>query len=83
MLINAVETTMGDGIAAGDMIAIIRKLFTGGNSGCFAYDLVTLDHELTSIGVSRDPFPAKESNRAIRAIFDRYKIHEGVRFVRG
>ena len=81
-VIDAVETPTRTRGAGGDMIAVVGKLFAGSQTRSFAHDFVALDHELTAVGVHDDPFPTEKSDRAIRTIFDRDEVNEGVWFIR-
>jgi hypothetical protein len=81
--IDPVEAATRSGIAAGYMVAIVGKMFTGGETGGLADDLIALNHEAGAVGVFDDPFAAEQRDRVFGGVLDRNKVDESVRLVRG
>lgn len=69
-------------IATGDVVAVVGELLSGCETRRLAHDLVTFDHQLTSICMCDHPLSAEKSHGAIGAIFDRNEIDKRVRFIR-
>lgn len=82
MFIHTVETSMRDSIAASNVVAVIRKFFTGIEAGRLADDLITFNHELAAIRVHDHPLTPQQGDRAIRAVDDRNEINKRVWFIR-
>jgi hypothetical protein len=77
------EAALGAGIAAGNVIAIVGKLFARSEAGCFPDDPVALDHEAGPIRMENDPFAAEQGDGVVAGIVDGDEIDKGVGFVRG
>src|SRR6188768_3187415 len=69
-------------IAGADMVAVVRKFFSGRQGGGFAHDFVALDHQLRAIRVLDDPLAAEECHGLVGLVADRQEIDESVRLVR-
>ena len=82
LLVDSVKTPVRHRITTSDMVAVVGELFARSQTRRFAHNLVAFDHELTAVGVHDDPFPTEKSDRAIRTIFDRDEVNEGVWFIR-
>ena len=54
-----VKTPVGSGIAGGDVIAIVREVSAGRETGSFADNFVALDNQLSPVGVFDHPFAAE------------------------
>lgn len=83
VFVDAVETAVCDRVAAGHVVTVVRKFFSRRETRSLADDFVAFDHELAAVSVDDDPFASEQSHGAVRAIFDRDEINEGVRFVGG
>lgn len=59
LLIDSVKTSVRHGIAPGNMIAVVGKLFAGREPRCFTDNLVSFDHQLTAVRMSDDPFTSE------------------------
>jgi hypothetical protein len=81
MLVDAMKAPMRDGITTGYVIAIVRKLLAGTESGRLANNFISLDHKLAPVSVRNDPLASEQSHRAVRAILDGDEVDERVRFV--
>lgn len=79
---NAVKTAVNHGIAAGDVITVVGKLLTRGQTGSLTHDFVALDHQTGAVVVEHDPFSAQQGDRVIRGVVDRNEVDKGMRFVR-
>ena len=66
-----VKTPVGSGIAGGDVIAIVRKVSAGRETGSFADNFVALDNQLSPVGVFDHPFAAEQSHRAVGVVPNR------------
>ena len=82
VLINPMEASVGHGVATGDVIAVIGKLFARRKTGSFANNLITFDHELAAICVRDHPLASEQGDRAFRTVFDSDEINERVWLVR-
>jgi hypothetical protein len=60
------------------MVAVVRKMRTGDEGGSLTDNFVSLDHRPGSIRIFYHPLPAKQGNRAIRAIMNRQVIDKRV-----
>ena len=82
VLINPMEASVGHGVATGDVIAVIGKLFAGRKTGSFANNLITLDYKLAAIRVRDHPLASQQRDGAFRTVFDGDEINERVWLVR-
>lgn len=80
-LIHAVKTPVSLGIGAGDMIAVVGKLFAGDKTRGFTNDLVPLDDQPGPVGVSYDPFSTQEGDCVFGPVLNCDKIDERMGFV--
>ncbi len=80
-LIHSVKASVGLGIGAGDVIAVIRKLFSGRKTRCLANNLVALNNQPRAVGVSDDPFSAEQGDGVFGSVLNRDKVNESVGFV--
>ena len=78
VLINPMEASVGHGVATGDVIAVIGKLFARRKTGSFANNLITLDHKLAAIRVRDHPLACVQGVRAFRTVLDGDVINERV-----
>ena len=81
--VDAVKTPGGPGRAAGDMIAVVGKLFPGSEAGRFADDFFPFDDQVGSIEVLDHPFSAEERKRVFRSVVNRNEVDESVRLIGG
>lgn len=81
-IVHPVEATLGFGIAAGDMVTVVGKLFPGRETRGFAHDFVAFDHEPFAIGMQDDPFAAEQDYGVLRAVGDGDMVDKRVRLVR-
>lgn len=77
------KTPDGAGRAAGDVIAVVGKLFAGGEAGRFADDFLPFDDQAGSIEVLDHPFSAEERERVFRSVVNRNEVDESVRLIDG
>lgn len=82
VLVDPMETSVGDRVATGDVIAVIGKLFPGRKTGRFANNFITLNHELAAIRVRDHPLASEQRDGAFGTVFDRNEINERVWLVR-
>ena len=81
-MVDAVKTAVGPGVTAGDVVAVIGKLFSWREPRCLSHDFVALDHEPGAVRVLHDPFSSQESDAVFGAVVNGDVIDEGVRLVR-
>lgn len=77
------KTPGGAGRAAGDVIAVVGKLFTRGEAGRFADDFLPFDDQVGSVEVLDHPFSAEERERVFRSVVNRDEVDESVRLIGG
>ncbi len=82
-LVDAMEAALGAGIAAGNVITVIGKLFARSEAGRLSDDPVALDYEAGAIRMENDPFATEQGDGVLAGIVDRDEIDKGVGFVRG
>ncbi len=81
-IVDPVKAPARTGGAGGYMVAVIGKLFAGGQPRGLAHDLVAFDHELAAVGVGDDPFATEQGDGVLGAVMNRDEVNEGVRLVR-
>ncbi len=81
-IVHAVKTPAGARVATGDVVAVVGKLFAGGEARGLADDLVAFDYELVAVVVLHDPFAAEEGHGVLGAVVQRHEIDERMRLVR-
>ena len=75
------ETAVGLGVDARDVVAIVGKLLAGGESRSLTNDLISFDHEARAIGVNYDPLAAEQGDNPFGVVLNRDKVDKGVGFI--
>jgi hypothetical protein len=81
--VDAVERAGGAGGGAGDVVAVVGKLFAGREARGFADDFLAFDDEMGAVEVLDHPFAAEERERVFGAVVNRDEVDEGVRLIGG
>ena len=78
-LVKPVEGTRRFSGEVGDMIAVIRKGFTGRDSRGFADNFIPFHDRGGAVHIIEDPFSTHQSNRTVGEVVYTDEIDEGVK----
>ncbi|MEN9634606.1 MAG: hypothetical protein RL077_3010 [Verrucomicrobiota bacterium] len=81
LLVDAVEAAIHRGGTAGDVIAIVGKLFAGLKSRRLAHDFIAFEDQLGAVGLADDPLAPVKDHGPRRVVFDGHVIDERMGFV--
>lgn len=81
--VDAVETTAGDGIFIGHVVAVVGKFFSRREPRGFADDFFAFDDGAAAVVTFEHPFASEQGDGVFGTVTDRDEIDEGVGFVHG
>lgn len=81
LVVDAVEAPIHGGRTAGDVVAIVGKLFAGLKSRRLTHDFIAFDDQLGAVGLADDPLAPVKDHGPRRVVFDGHVIDERMGFV--
>lgn len=76
------KTPVSAGVTGRDVIAVVGKMSSRGQAGTFAYNFISLDHQLRAVGMFDHPFSPEQGDGSVGIIANCQIIDERMRSIR-